>query len=124
MRRLFLLLPFLILAAPIAAAGQLTGKVADVNESDPIIVLSAGQRVKVRLADIGCPEKGQPYSRQARQYTSDAAFGITVTVQGKGRERYGRSVAGVVLFSGNLLNRDLATAGLAWQYRQYAPKNG
>jgi endonuclease YncB( thermonuclease family) len=38
-----------------------------------------------------------------------------------GRDRYGRTVADVILPDGRNLNHELVKAGYAWWYRKYAP---
>lgn len=38
------------------------GKVVGVSDGDTIMVLKAGEQVKVRLASIDCPEKGKPHN--------------------------------------------------------------
>lgn len=90
-------------------------------DGDTITVLSAGQPVKVRLAGIDCPEKGQPFGKRAKQYTSDVCFHTIVTVRITDHDRYGRTVGVVTLVDGRELNRDLVEVGLAWWYRKYAP---
>jgi hypothetical protein len=44
-----------------------------------------------------------------------------VTVRPRAVDRYGRTVAEVVLPDGRDLGRELVRAGLAWWYRKYAP---
>src|SRR2546425_10646259 len=48
-------------------------------------------------------------------------FGKVVRVEVKDFDRYGRTVADVILPNGRVLNQELVAAGLAWWYRQYAP---
>src|SRR5438128_138901 len=80
-----------------------------------------GKAEKIRLHGIDCPEKGQPFGTKAKQFTSSLAFGKGVTVHVKDTDRYGRTVADVILADGRSLNRELVRAGLAWWYRKYAP---
>ncbi|MFZ8466570.1 thermonuclease family protein, partial [Staphylococcus aureus] len=55
------------------------------------------------------------------QAASDLAFGKQVTIRVRERDRYGRTVAEVVLPDGRSLNREMVRSGMAWWYRQYAP---
>jgi len=47
-------------------------------------------------------------------------FGKNVTVHVTDTDRYGRTVADVILPDGRVLNRELVAAGLAWWYRRYS----
>ncbi len=40
-----------------------------------------------------------------------------------GLDRYGRTIADVILPDGRVLNRELVRAGFAWWYRRYAPED-
>ena len=83
-------------------------------------MLRDGRAVRVRLHGIDCPERGQPFGRQARQYTGTLAFGKTVIVRVRDTDRYGRLVAEVSLPDGKSLNRELVSADLAWHYVRYS----
>jgi len=100
-----------------------TGKVVGVTDGDNITVLHNGQGEKIRLHGIDCPEKGQAFGTVAKQFTSALAFGKEVTVTVYDTDRYGRTVGTVKLLDGRILNQELVKAGLAWWYRQYAPKD-
>ncbi len=106
-----------------AYATDFTGQVVGVVDGDTIDVLHNGKAERVRLYGIDCPEKKQPYGKQAKWSTSDLAIRRTVTVIVKGRDRYGRTIGEVILPNGWSLNRELVRAGYAWWYFKYAPKN-
>lgn len=95
-------------------------RVVGVTDGDTIIVLRDLATVKVRLNGIDCPERAQPFGSRAKLFTSETAFGRTVTVKPKSRDRYGRIVADVLLPDGRVLNRELVAAGLAWHYTRYS----
>jgi micrococcal nuclease len=98
-----------------------TGKVIGIKDGDTFEVLYGGQPERVRLAEIDCPEKSQPFGKNARQYASDLCFGKTVTVSSNGkRDRYGRVVGTVVTEDGTNVNEALVKAGLAWHYKDYS----
>ena len=97
-----------------------SGRVVGIADGDTISLLLDNRAVRVRLHGIDCPERGQAFGRQARQYTSKLVFGRTVSVHVRGTDRYGRSVADVLLPDGNSLNRELVRAGLAWHYVRYS----
>lgn len=126
MLRLTLLLILLTLPCQ-GFAASITGKVVKVSDGDTIQVLDAGKAVKIRLAEIDCPETshgakkpGQPYGQAAKKFALDLVAGKTVRVDVITRDRYGRVVGKVVLDDGSTLNKRLVGAGLAWVYRRYA----
>ena len=95
------------------------GKVVGISDGDTIKVLKDGKQVKIRLAAIDCPEKGQPYWRKAKQFTADMVAGKVVKVWETDIDRYGR-IVGFVLIGDKNLNKELLSAGLAWHYKQYS----
>lgn len=118
-----LFLIFLFLAWSAAAFADFSGKVVAVKDGDTLEVMKEGVAVQIRLYGIDCPEKGQAFGQRAKKFASDLAFGKTVKVIEKDRDRYGRTVGEVILEEGQSLNRELVRAGLAWWYRQYAKKD-
>lgn len=95
-----------------------SGKVVGVSDGDTITVLRDKHPEKIRLFGIDCPEKRQPFGNKAKQFTSDMVFGKTVEVNRIDTDRYGRTVAFVVV-GNRLLNEELVMAGLAWVYDRY-----
>ncbi|MDQ6734024.1 MAG: thermonuclease family protein [Nitrospirota bacterium] len=69
---------------------------------------------------IDCPEKGQAFGKKAKQFTSEMVFEKDVMVQSYRLDRYGRTIADIVLTDGTNLNRELVKAGLAWRYVKYS----
>ena len=86
-----------------------------------ITVLRDRTQVRIRLHGIDSPETGQDFGSRSKQAASELAFGKTVTVRVRDTDRYGRTVAEVILPDGRSLNREMVGAGMAWWYRQYAP---
>ena len=107
-------------AAAAAAQVLFSGKVVKISDGDTIDVLRDGKAVRIRLAEIDCPEKAQPYGAKARQFTADLTAGKTVKVEIVATDRYGRTVAHVALSDGRSLNEEILKAGLAWWYRDYS----
>jgi len=110
------------LAAPIctttATAEPLTGKVVGVTDGDTITVLVDRRTIKVRLAEIDTPERGQPWANRAKQALSDKVFGQVVELQVVDTDRYGRTVAKIYR-GGRDINRERVREGHAWVYRKY-----
>ena len=73
---------------------------------------------KVRLAGIDAPESGQAFGRRSKQTLSDCAFGKQATLIGDKVDRYGRTVAKVMV-SGVDCNLRQVMLGLAWHYKAY-----
>jgi micrococcal nuclease len=117
-----LVLPITTLDA-VSAAEDFAGKVVGVHDGDTITVLRDRTPVKIRLFGIDCPETGQDFGSRAKGATSELAFGKVVTVHPRRNDRYGRTVADVVLPDGRILSHELVRPGLAWWYRKYAPKD-
>lgn len=75
--------------------------------------------LRVRLAEIDTPEKGQPYGTKAKKALSDRVFGKQIQIRSTGSDRYGR-VIGNVYHAGRWVNEDMVGEGHAWVYRQYS----
>ncbi len=105
---------------PSAGHEAFTGKVVGVADGDTLVVLDGTTQVRVRLHGIDCPERGQAFGAAAKKLASSLAFGKTVTVTARGKDRYGRLLAEVVLPDSRVLNRELVAAGMAWHYVRYS----
>jgi endonuclease YncB( thermonuclease family) len=95
-------------------------KVIGITDGDTIKILQNNQEYKVRLSEIDCPERKQPFHTQAKNLTSKLAFGKNVTITNGGFDRYKRLLAEVRLPDGKSLNQELVRAGMAWEYKQYS----
>jgi len=110
---------FLFLTSTCTTTQYLSGEVVRVADGDTFTMLVEGQQQRIRLHGIDCPEKGQPYSRVATQFTKDMLALGKVKVQRMDTDRYGR-VVGIVLINDTInLNERLLAAGLAWHYKNY-----
>ena len=93
------------------------GRVVDVAAGETMTVLKNGKSVEVLLYGIDCPEEGQPFSKQAMQFTSKMVLGKVVEVHRMDTDRHGRTVA-LLSVDKSLLNEELVKAGLAWVYNR------
>lgn len=110
----YLLFPGLIFS-------QTSGKVIKISDGDTITVLLKGnEQKKLRLAEVDCPESGQPFGKNAKQFTSAQVFGKTVDFIETNKDRYGRSVAKVYYSNGKYLSKELIKAGMGWWYFSYS----
>lgn len=123
------LLLLFLLGLPIIFIGQnvkykdtlLTGKVVAITDGDTFKLLTQDSILhRIRIANIDCPERKQPYSKKAKQFTSDAVFGKFINVDVIKTDRYGRLI-GIVIYTDSLiLNHELVKNGLAWHYVKYS----
>ena len=116
----FLTILFISLFVTIGFAATITGKVVRVLDGDTIEVLVDQQPIRVRLADIDCPEKKQPFGQAAKKYVLEIAAHKIVTVETKTKDRYGRTIGVVILPNGESLNQLLIRNGYAWHYKKYS----
>lgn len=92
-----------------------------IMDGDTFKLLTADSTlVKVRLANIDCPEKKQPYSTKAKEFTANAIFGKTVTISILKTDRYKRYISNVTYNGTMSLCHDLVSAGLAWHFVRYS----
>lgn len=80
---------------------------------------SDNQRIRVRLAEIDAPEKGQPWSNRARRRLTELVDGRDVTIRLFDVDTYGR-IVGRIFIDGADVNALLVAEGLAAVYRRYA----
>ena len=114
----FILSLFLILLPCLSLAWS--GEVVGITDEDTITILNSKtlKDVKICLYGIDTPEKGQAFSKRARQFTSKMVYGKVVEVKVMTTDRYGRTVA-MIYAEKTLLNEELLKAGLAWVYWKY-----
>ena len=93
-----------------------SGKVVGVTDGDTIKVLKDGKHVKVNLYGIDAPDKGQPFGRQAKKFTTKFAAHKTVKVEPVDLDRNGR-IVGLVTVYGKSLNKAIIRSGYAWVNR-------
>ncbi|MBX3266434.1 MAG: thermonuclease family protein [Acidobacteria bacterium] len=113
----FILGPLLLVCSAVDAQ---TYRVVGVSDGDTLTALDESKRqVKVRLAGIDAPERGQDFSNRAKQNLSRMVFGKQITLEGGKIDRYGRRVAKVIV-NGVDANLEQIKAGLAWHFKRYA----
>jgi endonuclease YncB( thermonuclease family) len=108
------------LSAPVAQAATGLDRVIGVSDGDTITVLTASKtQLKIRLAGIDAPESGQAFGNRSKQTLSDCAFGKQASIEGDKVDRYGRTVAKIVV-AGVDCNLRQVELGMAWHYKKYA----
>lgn len=107
-------------AALAALGSSFSGRVVSVADGDTLdVVTKDNRRVRIRLEGIDTPERGEPFSNVARNFTRGLAFDKTVQVKVHDVDRYSRLVARVTS-EGKDLSLELVTAGLARHYTVFS----
>jgi endonuclease YncB( thermonuclease family) len=97
---------------------SIPGRITGIVEGDTIKVrILAKPEIKVRIAFIDAPEKGQAFDQRAKQAMSELVFGKDVVLQPHTIDRSGRLVARV-LVDGQDAGLELLKQGLCWVYEK------
>jgi endonuclease YncB( thermonuclease family) len=98
---------------------RIRGRTVGIIDGDTIKVLTAAkQQIRVRIAFIDAPEKGQAFGQRAKQAMSELVFGKDVELQVHSIDPYGRLVARV-LVDGQDAGLELLKQGFCWVYEKY-----
>lgn len=96
-------------------------KVVSILDGDTIEILDKDKNItRVRLSAIDCPEKVQAFGTKAKEKTAELCFGKMVTIEVMGHDKYGRTLAFIILPDGRILNNELVKLGYAWHYKRYS----
>jgi endonuclease YncB( thermonuclease family) len=98
----------------------MSAKVIGVKDGETVEVPDDHNKTTIlRLAEVDCPEKKQPYGNAAKQFTSNAVYRKTISYIITNKDQYGRSVA-KVYYRSKYLSSELIKNGLGWQYKKYS----
>ncbi len=98
----------------------LIGKVIGIKDGDTVEVIDNLNKTAIlRLAEVDCPEKKQPFGTRAKQFTSDAIYLKTVKYIVTNKDRYGRSIA-KVYYKNKYLSAEIIKNGMGWHYKKYS----
>jgi micrococcal nuclease len=98
-----------------------TGKVVGIKDGDTIVVIdSLNTQTTLRLAEVDCPEKNQPFGTKAKQFTSDQVYLKNVKYIVTDIDRYGRSIAMIYYDNNKYLSAEIIKAGMGWHYKKYS----
>lgn len=99
----------------------IVGNVVGITDGDTFKLLTKDSTlIKVRLANIDCPERKQPFSKKAKEFVSDAIFSKAVTLKVLKKDRYRRYISNVIYDDSLSLCHELLKHGLAWHYKKYS----
>lgn len=93
-------------------------RVVRVIDGDTLEVRAEGQPLRVRIFGIDTPERGQPWSRKAREALARRVAGKDVRINEVETDDYGRLV-GEVYADDVCVGCELVREGHAWVYRRY-----
>lgn len=115
-----IILPTLVFLSATLFA-QTKAKIIAIKDGDTIVALLEGNVQKtLRLAEVDCPESGQPFGKNAKQFTSSQVFSKEIIFYETDTDRYGRTIAKIYYDNGKYLSAELIKAGLGWWYYQYS----
>jgi endonuclease YncB( thermonuclease family) len=101
-------------------SGYFYGRATKVVDGDTLAVKTAeGKGIRVRVAEINTPEKGEPFSKRARQALNDMVWGEDLAIRLYDIDSYGR-IVGHVFVGDTDAGRELVRTGLAVVYCRYA----
>lgn len=117
--RLKLILIFLFISG-LTFGQETAGLVVYVSDGDTFhLKIASGEKLKVRVADIDCPERTQSYGLEAKAFVMEQIMDKEILIHILKTDRYGRKVARVK-YDAKDLSEELIKNGLAWHYKQYS----
>ena len=122
MRKHITLLFLLFSFTALFSQTTLKAKVIGIKDGDTVVVLdSLNNQITLRLAEVDCPEKSQPFGTKAKQFTSDQIYLKTIKYVVTDTDRYGRSIAIIYYDTDNkYLSAEIIKAGMGWHYKKYS----
>ena len=101
-------------------SGYFYGRATKIVDGDTLAIKTAeGKGIRVRVAEIDTPEKGEPYSNRARDALDEMARNQDLAVRLYDIDTYGRMVAHVFIGETDA-GRELIRMGLAVVFCRYA----
>jgi endonuclease YncB( thermonuclease family) len=111
----------LLVAATARGEEPFAARVVRIADGDSFTVKrgSSATLEEIRIFGIDAPERGQPWSRHAREALSERVFGKVVRIEPVDRDRHQRIVAHVYA-DDVCVGCELLREGHVWAYRRYA----
>ncbi len=75
------------------------------------------------MSEIDAPEKKQAYGNISEKFLSSLIFNREVTLDKKGKDPYGRTLAFIFTKEGVNVNIEMVKNGMAWQYYGFSKNN-
>ena len=97
------------------------GKVSFVLDADILVLTDEKDLdVLIRLKGIDCPDSGQAFYNNAKDFVEDLLENKKATVHCDSSDYYGRTFGELILPDGRNVNKELLRFGLAWHYVRYS----
>ena len=117
----FVICLFIFISSIVQSQTLFKATVVGIKDGDTVVVLdSLNNQITLRLAEIDCPEKNQPFGTKAKQFTSEEIYRKEIKYIVTDIDRYGRSIAMIYYDNGKYLSAQLLKNGLAWHYKRYS----
>ena len=113
-----LLTCFVLFLFPYSSFAEFNSPVVSALDGDTIEVLHNNHPKRIRLSGIDCPEKGKAFGKRAKQAASELVYRKEVIHQTHGHDKYGSTIADVLLSDGMNLNQELGKQGWCWRLRK------
>ncbi len=119
MKSKILLLVFCTVSFFSFASEEIKGKVTSVIDGNTIeITLNSGEKYKVLLHGIDCPDLGQNFAENARTLLQKLLLNKNVTIVVRGKDRMGNRLGDIRVEGVPDPKRELIRTGLAWTTEQ------
>ena len=103
-----------------AFAQTISGRVIGITDGDTFTLLTDDfEQIKIRVAEIDAPERGQPYGSRSQDALSSLIFKKEVSIDVQVKDRYGRPV-GRPIVGDTDVTAEMVKIGAAWVYRTYS----
>ncbi len=106
------------------AADEINARVIAVHDGNTVTIqASDGEKYEVLLFGIDCPELGQAYGKNAKNFLEKMVLQKNVTVEFHGKDRTGKQIAVILLKNEDDPRVELLKEGLAWMVERNAPQD-
>ncbi|KPH13264.1 nuclease [Chryseobacterium sp. ERMR1:04] len=96
---------------------QIKARIIGIKDGDTVVALLADKTQEtLRLAEVDCPEKKQPFGNNAKQFTSSKVFGKEVIFYRVTKDRYRRTIAKIFYDNNKYLSAEIIKSGYGWWY--------
>lgn len=109
----------------LASKDDSTGKVIRILDGDTFELLTpSNERIKVRMAGIDAPERGQPYYQRSKDFLAGLCFQKEVRLKKVSKDRYSRLIAWSYTRENISLSHEMVSKGFAWHFIKYDQSPG